>query len=305
MTRVPYSLQDIRRRASRFGQGLRQHLPWRRDAPSLAGTVEYAARVGYGARGFVYVSLGVLTLLAALDLGGQAVGTSGAGVWLARQPFGRVWLITLGLGLWAFVAWRILQAVFDADREGQTPRALMLRAGQAVSGLFYGLLAAGVFELLDEVGPAMAAEDVAENQRKASLLLELPFGDALLIVVGFVVVTVGIGNIIKGVRSDFGETLACSERLCRPLTLIARAGYVARGVAYLPLALFVVLAGWHARASEVGSFGSSLDALERQPGGSILLGATAVGLVAFGAFAFVEARFRRIRAPRDLNPLRP
>lgn len=266
---------------------------------------EYAARIGYGARGFVYVSIGVLTLLAALDIGGQAVGTKGAVLWLAGQPFGRVWLVALGLGLWAFVAWRVLQAVFDADREGHTPRALLLRSGQAVSGLFYGVLASGVFELLDEVGPNMAAEDVTENQRKAAMLLDLPFGDALLIVVGLVVTGVGIGNILKGVRSDFGDTLACSDRLCGPLTLVARAGYVARGIAYLPLAVFVVLAGWHARASEVGSFGSSLDALEAQPGGSLMLGATAVGLVAFGAFAFVEARYRRIRAPRDLNPLTP
>ena len=209
----------------------------------LHTAVEYAARVGYGARGFVYVSLGVITLLAALDIGGRAVGTHGAVVWLAGQPFGRVWLVALGLGLWAFVAWRVLQAIFDADREGRKPRALLLRAGQAVSGLFYAILALGVFELLDEVQPNMAAEDVAENQRKAAMLLDLPFGDALLIVVGLVVTAVGVGNIVKGVRSDFGETLACSRRLCRPLTLIARAGYIARGVAYLPLALLVVLAG--------------------------------------------------------------
>jgi len=146
-------------------------------------------------------------------------------------------------------------------------------------------------------------EDVAENQRKAEILLALPFGDALLIGVGLVVTTVGVGNILKGLSSDFGETLACSERLCRQLSLIARTGYVARGLAYLPLAVLVILAGWHARSSDVGSFGSSLDALERQPGGSWLLGLTALGLIAFGVFAFVEARFRKIHAPRELNPL--
>lgn len=249
------------------------------------------------------MSVGLLTLLAAIDVGGQAVGTSGAVVWLARQPLGRLWLILLGLGLWAFVGWRLLQAVFDADREGRSVRAWMLRAGQAVSGLFYGLLASGVFELLDEVGPRMAAEDVEENQRKAEILLGLPFGDVMLIGVGLIVCAVGIGNIIKGASADFGDQLACSDRLCRRLSPIARAGYVARGVAYLPLAMLVILAGWHARAADVGSFGSALDALERQPGGSWMMGGTALGLVAFGVFAFVEARFRRIRAPRDLNPL--
>ncbi|WP_207932522.1 DUF1206 domain-containing protein [Brevundimonas goettingensis] len=296
-------LQTIRHRAARLGDLGRRRSSLLRRVPPLPVLIEMAARIGYGARGFVYASVGALTLMAALDLGDRAVGTKGAAVWLAQQPFGRLWLVLLGLGLWAFVGWRILQAVFDADREGSSARALLLRAGQAVSGLFYGLLASGVFELLDEVGPSMAVEDVAENQRKAEMLLALPFGDALLIGVGLVVTAVGVGNIIKGFSSDFGETLACSERLCRRLSLIARTGYVARGLAYLPLAVLVILAGWHARSSDVGSFGSSLDALERQPGGSWMLGLTAVGLAAFGTFAFVEARFRKIRAPRDLNPL--
>ena len=46
---------------------------------------------------------------------------------------------------------------------------------------------------------------------------------------------------------------------------------------------------------------TALDALEAQPGGSWILGLTAAGLMAFGAFAFVEARWRRIRPPRDLS----
>ncbi|MBB5747310.1 DUF1206 domain-containing protein [Brevundimonas variabilis] len=276
--------------------------PFSRTSPTVDKVVQLVARFGYGARGFVYLSIGLLTLMAALDMVDSSVGTGGAVGALARQPFGRTWLILLGLGLWAFVLWRVLQAVFDADREGTRPKALMLRAGQAVSGLFYGLLAATVFELLDEVGADPSADDIAENQQKASMVLDLPFGDWLLIGVGLTIASVGIGNILKGIGADFGEDLACTLEQKRWFTVIARAGYVARGLAYLPLALFVALAGLRARAESVTSFGASLDALEAQPGGSWMLGLTALGLMAFGAFAFVEARFRRIRTP-DLNPL--
>jgi hypothetical protein len=178
----------------------------------------------------------------------------------------------------------------------------MLRAGQAASAVFYGLLASTVFEFLDEYERSAGADDVAENQQKAAELLALPHGDWLLIGVGLVILGVGVGNIIKGVKSDFSEALACSPEICRTVSPIARAGYVARGVAYLPLGVFVSLAGWHASAEEVTGFGAALDALERQPGGSWVLGLTALGLIAFGLFAFVEARFRRIRPPRDLTP---
>lgn len=272
----------------------------RKHSPDWGLYAEVAARVGYGARGFVYLSIGLLALWAALDIGGDAIGSQGVAPWLARQPFGRVWLVLLGAGLWAFVGWRVLQAVFDADREGKTPSALGLRAGQAVSAVFYGLLASGVFELLDEVEPSMAASDVAENQHKAAILLSLPFGEIALMAIGVIVLGVGVGNVVKGVRTDFGESLNCSPAWCRRLSLMARTGYVARGLAYLPLAVLIWLAGWHARPDEVTGFGGSLNVLEAQPGGAWLLGVGAVGLMAFGGFAFIEARFRRIRAPKEL-----
>lgn len=262
------------------------------------------ARVGYGARGFVYLSAGALTLLAAMDRIGGAVGSSGAAGWLAEQPFGRVWLMLLGCGLWAFVLWRIVQAVFDADNEGSDLKGWATRIGQALSALFYGLLASTVFEYLDESGAGeRGSADVAENQQKAAEVLALPFGELLLIGAGLVILSVGVGNIVRAFREDFAHELSCSAQVCRRVTPLARAGYAARGFAYLPLAVFVILAGFHARAREVTDFGGALDALESQPGGSWMLGLTAVGLMAFGAFAFVEARWRRIRPPRDLNPL--
>lgn len=102
--------------------------------------VELAARLGYGARGFVYLSVGILTLLAATDHIGSAVGSSGAAGRLAGQPFGRIWLLLLGIGLWMFVLWRVLQSVFDADHEGTDWKGWAARAGQALSGLFYALI---------------------------------------------------------------------------------------------------------------------------------------------------------------------
>jgi hypothetical protein len=295
-------IQDVRARLAALGEAGRGRFAILRRVPPLQTLLEWAARVGYGARGFVYVSIGVICLMAALDITGDAVGSSGAVAMIADQPFGRVWLMLLGAGLWAFVSWRVLQSVFDADREGTSRKALMLRAGQAASAVFYGLLASTVFEFLDEYERSAGSDDVAENQQKAAELLALPHGDWLLIGVGLVILGVGVGNIVKGVKADFGEALACSPELCRTVSPIARAGYVARGVAYLPLGVFVSLAGWHASAEEVTGFGAALDALERQPGGSWVLGLTALGLIAFGLFAFVEARFRRIRPPRDLTP---
>lgn len=280
-----------------FFASARQHIS---DLPR-ARLIEAAARIGYGARGFVYLSLGVLTLLAATDQIASAVGSSGAAGWLAGQPLGRVWLILLGAGLWLFVLWRALQAIFDADHEGSDLKAWAMRGGQALSGLFYALLASSVFEYLDEYEMRPAAEDVAENQEKAATLMGLPFGEHLLLLVGLAILAIGVGNIVRAWKDRFTEELSCSSDICRIVRPMARLGYAARGFAYLPLAAFIILAGATSDISDVTSFGEALDALEARPGGPWILGFTAVGLIAFGAFAFIEARWRRIRPPKELT----
>lgn len=288
--------------AERLIDRVRRRRTWRDRFPRLHEALEASSRFGFAANGFVYLSVGILMLASAIGMRGQAVDPHGVLYVLAQQPFGRLWLILIGAGLWAFVGWRVLQAVFDVDHEGSDLKGWAVRAAQAASGLAYAVLASGVFELLDEVGPNMGGAQLAENQEKASILLGLPFGGAALIVIGLIIAGVGIGNVVMGIVNDFGATLVCSRTVCRWVLPLARVGYAARGLAYLPLALFVTLAGYRAQADRVETFGTALQALERQPGGAIMLGLTAGGLMAFGAYAFVEARFRQIRVPKDLSP---
>ncbi|WP_292109387.1 DUF1206 domain-containing protein [Brevundimonas sp.] len=263
--------------------------------------LEAIARVGYGARGFVYLSAGALTLLATLDRTDGAAGAREALVWLAQQPFGRAWLLLAGGGLLAFVIWRALQAVFDADHEGRSWRGLSTRMSQGFSGLGYALLAASAFHMLVRP-PSGDGAGLAAGRDGAERLLSLPLGNWLLVGVGLSIAGVGVANVVRAWRGDFSEYLACSEALCRRVSLLARAGYVARGLAWLPLAALVVAAGLNSRAADVTSFGAALDVVERQPGGAGFLIPAALGFMAFGAFSFVEARFRRIRAPAEVLP---
>jgi hypothetical protein len=175
---------------------------------------------------------------------------------------------------------------------------------QAFSGFGYAALSVAAFSLLFRApagDPAM--EGVVRSREQAAMLLSLPFGKWLLVAAGLTIFGIGLANIVKACREDFTEYLACSAKMCRRVTPLARAGHVARGLAYLPLALLVVLAGLKSRAADVTSLGAALEAVERQPGGSWILAVGALGFIAFGAFSFIEARFRRIRPPRDLNPL--
>jgi hypothetical protein len=298
---VPSPLASLRARLVNWPRGGRRKSSLLRRVPSLRDLLELASRIGYGARGLVFLSVGLLTLLAAAGLLGEAVGTRGALIWLAQWPLGRLWLVLLGLGLAAFVLWRVLQAVFDADHEGRSRRAVMLRLSQGFSGMAYAGLTLSALRMIVDRPENAAARDVAQSRETAAAVLAAPFGDWMLVAAGVFLFGVGLANIARSWREDFTQYLACSEKTCRLVAPLARAGYIARGLAYLPLATLLILAGLRSRSSLVTSFDSALGAVESQPAGRWVLAVTALGFVAFGAFSFVEARFRRIRPPQDLG----
>lgn len=284
--------------------GLRRLTPARRRRrETVLNVVELVARIGYGARGFVYLSGGALTLLAIPGLVDGAAGTRGAIGWLALQPLGRAWVLLLGLGLLAIVVWRALQAFWDADNEGRDWDGVSTRASQAFSGVGYALLAFSALSLLFHTPADPDAAQIAAGRNEAARVLSLPYGNLLLAGIGLCIAGVGVANIVKAWRDDFSANLACSVELCRRVVPLARAGYMARGVAWLPLAALIFLAGIRSRASDVTSFDAALDALGRQPGGAVLLAAAALGFIGFGVFSFIEARFRRIRPPREIVPV--
>ncbi len=299
-TAMTSPLGTLRHRLARLGDSGRGRVPLLRRVPPLHLLIELAARIGFGARGFVYLSVGVLTLGATVGMTGNAVGTKGAIAWLAGQPLGRVWLALLGLGLSAFVMWRVLQAVFDADHEGTSRAGINQRLGQAISGLAYAALAVSAFRLLWHTPRNPLAVDVASSHHQAARVLALPFGQWLLVAGGVFLFGIGVVTVRRSWNEDFTEYLACSKKTCRRVAPLARTGYVARGLAYIPLAILVVLAGLRSSAADVTSFSAALDAVTRQPAGDLVLALAALGFVAFGVFSFVEARFRRIRPPRDL-----
>jgi hypothetical protein len=80
---------------------------------------------------------------------------------LFDQPFGGVLLWTVAVGLSCFAAWRLLQAVFDADQHGRSLRGLTRRSTYAVSGLFYLALAATTARI------AFGARGMSETSRRA------------------------------------------------------------------------------------------------------------------------------------------
>lgn len=280
--------------------------PWRPAARAVgawlalaprAALLELMARVGFLARGVVYVSVGALALLAALDLVPSAADPVQAMAAWGRWPAGLALIWLTAAGLVCFTFWRGLQAVFDADGHGRRARGVAVRIGQAVSGVAHGVLAWSLYGLLDGLEDLNEVDDLGAARQAADQALALPHGDLLLILAGGVILTFGLGSVGQGLFQVFAKRLDCSTRACRLAVALARVGYVGRGLALAPVGFFLASAGLQARAAQARDFAGALQAVEDQPFGSPVLGLAAAGLVAFGLFAFFEAGFRRIVAP--------
>lgn len=274
---------------------LRQTLRWLRAAP-LGALAQLSCRAGYAARGFVYVSIGVIAVLAAIEMVPQAEGSLGAVEAWADWPLGVVLLAAAGIGLWGFSGWRLLQSVFDAERQGTGPKALASRAGQAISGLVYGTLGYSVFSALDLLDDLADPEEGASEQEAAAQALSYPGGEWLIIGVGVFILAAGLANLVKAIGGGLADRLVCEPGVRRVAEPLGRFGYGARGAAFAVMGVMLVQAGLHANAAEAAGLAEALQALERAPWGDGLLIGVAVGLLSFGAFALVEARYREIPA---------
>jgi len=263
---------------------------------------EMAARLGYMARGMVYLSIGLIALMAVIGLTPHTRGAVGALSAWSHWPLGNVLLWLIGIGLYGFAGWRVLQSVFDADNQGRTPKSWASRAGQAISGLIYGALAVSVFDLIDTLHDLRHVGEQAETRATVAAVMAWPLGSKVVMAAGLFILACGVGNAIRAFVDDFGSTLRCDPRVRRWACRLARIGYFGRGVAMLPAGFYMLIAGWDERALEARSVGSALWTLHVLPLGDLALSLIGLGVVAFGVFAFVEAWYRPIRPEAAMKP---
>jgi hypothetical protein len=85
-----------------------------------------------------------------------------------------------------------------------------------------------------------------------------------------------------------------SAQVKKWVIFFGRVGYAALGVVFTIIGIFLIVAAFqHNPGKAVGLDGALLE-LTRQPFGQLLLGIVALGLIAYGIFSFVEARYRHV-----------
>jgi len=256
--------------------------------------LELLERLGYVVRGLLYAVMGILVLRIAVGIGGgQATDLSGSMVFLIGNPFGKLVLIVVIVGLAAYSVWGFIRAIYDPLHRGSNASGYMARLGFVSSALSY--LAIVVFALQILAGSSTATGD--STQKTIASVLTHPAGGWLTILIGLIAIGVAVGQFIESYRATFARDLKGAEMSASERNIavkLGRFGMFARGVTFLVIGWFLIQAGIHNDASQAHGFGGAFLFLLSQPFGHILVGIVALGFIALGLHSFACARWVKL-----------
>ena len=251
--------------------------------------IETWARLGFLARGIVYLIIGWL----ALD-SNRPMSASEAVKSVEQMPLGSLQLALLALGLFGYGLYKIAAGLADLDGDGREGKALAKRGGRVGSGIAYWVLAfIAVKATLDkgssngDAGQAGGSDGAAADT--AQQVSDAPGGALLLTVVGLVILVVAATQLFIAAKARFMDEMEPdAPRLVKPA---GQVGYAARGIVFLIVGWFALKAGLD--GERLRGFGDALAVLrDEQP---LLFKLIAIGLLLFGAVSVVMARYRHVR----------
>lgn len=249
------------------------------------------ARMGYAARGLVYLAIGALALQATFAMGGKMTDSKGALSEVKNYPFGEVLLWLMVVGLSGYVVWRLLQSILDADNHGWGLKAVVVRGALLISALTHAALAYWLVQLLIST-PDQGGQSMAE--RLPSSWLILGFGLVLFGVAG--------AHIVKGWNAGFERYVSLPAEHSTLLRRICQFGLIARGLVWAALGWIFVRSGLSLRQiREEQGTGDALAWFAHAPYGQWVLALIAAGLMAFGCYSLIEAKYRRINTPEEVS----
>lgn len=249
-----------------------------------------AARAGYIAAGLLHILIGVIAVRVAMGGSGSA-DQSGAMSSLAGTPGGGILLWACFIGCSALALFLLSEAIFGTRRlSGKDKAKFRLKnGGQAV---IYGAI--GVTFLSYAMGRSGGSN--SSTQSASAALMANPAGAALLLAIGVGILVVGGYFIYSGITKRFTKELSGrpSGTAGRGLLVLGSFGYVAKGVALGVLGLLVVIATVRNNPEQSTGLDGALKSLQEQPFGVYILGAVALGLIAYGVFMIVRSRYQRM-----------
>jgi hypothetical protein len=253
---------------------------------------EWLARSGFVARGLIYGIIGVLAIKVALGTGGRTTNQEGALKTIAHQPFGKVLLILVAVGLAGYALWRLLHALLGHGPENSD--SSFDRVAALGSGIVYAVLCAIAVEILLGSGSSGGSGNASNT---TAGVFGWPGGTYLVGIAGAIMIGIGLYQGYRGLSKDFlkdSKTEQMSARIRTWIEWIGTFGHLARMVVFGLVGVFLIKAAIDYDPNKAVGLDGALAKLAHASYGAFLLGIVAAGLIAFGVYSLSDARYRRL-----------
>ena len=253
----------------------------------------WLVRVGYLSRAILYIMLGYIALTSASAI---SEGTKGIFRAIENLPAGTaiLWIMTVGLVFYGL--FRLCSPLFDIENNGSDAKGWGKRIGHAGSAVGHFALAWSAYQLASGPGGGSGGGSSSGGsggggaQEAAAGVLTADFGGTVLGILGLIFFIVAIFQFKKGLSGEFMARI--SPQAPDATRWLGGAGFCARGVVYAIIGWSLIQAGFLSQgAQEVRTLG---DALASLAGQGWIFTVTAVGLLLFGLFSLILARYRII-----------
>jgi hypothetical protein len=261
----------------------------------MSNWIEGMARFGYAAKGVVYLIVGGLVIAAARRGRAQGADHYTAFAFILQQPFGRTMLVIVAIGLAGYALYRLIAGISDSEQRGSDVKGLVLRGASIGRGLLYSGLALVVIRLVRHRSSGAGSDEHARHW--TSWLLDAPLGRFLAVALGLGIVGYGVYQLYAAFAGKLTKQLRLGElqaSVRKRVEAISRFGIGARGVVFFVMGGSLALAGYRHSPAEARGTAGALRELATKPFGGTMLLVVGIGLCAYGVYALVNARYRRI-----------
>ncbi len=251
-------------------------------------TLDKLFTAGYTAKGIVYLLIGGFAVATVI---GSTRGTNGPKEvvrWIGTNPFGQFLLAAIGLGLLSYALWRWYRA-WAGPRDGDGGKKdTVKRIAWAVSGTSYAVLSFFAFKSAFGGGGGGGGK----KQDAITWLLQQPWGQIAVGILAVIVAGVGAYQIYRAVTDKHMERVTgLSSDQEDAFRNTGRVGLGARAVVFGIISYFLFRAALLSDPSQFRGISGSLEYLGNQSAGAGLLAAVGTGLLAYGAFMLVRAKY--------------
>lgn len=257
------------------------------DSPGL----DILARSGFAVLALLHILIGAIAARVAFGGYGQAETSGAIGPVARSEPFGPLLMWAGCVACASLALWQLAEATVRVRR-----RPLREKLAKGVSSgslvFIYGSIAATFAAFAAGTG-----QDSGDRTSDFSAaVLASPAGAPALGAVGVLVLGIGAYFVFKGSARRFRPELKYFEDTRRGLLLnvLGIAGHIGKGVALFLVGLLFLAAAVNHRPEESTGLDGSLQALLGYPFGAPLILAIAAGLICYGFFALVRARWGRM-----------